>query len=747
MSCRILRYCVQLSAVGLTLNAVQPVLAQQTNARTASDATEVPRLDRMSPVSTSAAHLAQRPNDPLPPQPDGEELEEVTVSGTRTYRRRSAGSTTRTDTPLRDIPQSIQVVLRQVIEDQQVIRLDEALRNVSGVTFNGLDTGTDARFSVRGFENVPVLQDGFRQYSFAGLPETANLERVEVLKGPASVLYGEAQPGGVINAVTKQPTAAPFYTAELQAGNRGLFRPRIDFGGPLTANGTLLYRLNTVFESRVSFRNYTQEFRKFFVAPVFAWKLGERTRLSFELQYQYSERPWDGGTVAIATGIVGVPRERTFNEPDDFIQRNFVNTGFTLDHRFSDNWSIKSGFRFSQNRIYSDKLTVPVFFDETSGILGRAFAFDDFRSTDYSLQNSLVGNFTTGSIAHTLLLAVDLNRNDVNQFATGDLFNPTLINVFEPVYRAQRRPLPLEMGLLIDRRAQTDRLGLALQDQISLSPDWKLLASLRYDSVRQTVADVPTALFTASSLGFTQYNDAFSPRLGTLYRPLPELAVYASFARSFTPSVGTFAADGTPLPPERGEGYEAGFKADLPGGLSATLAFFDLTKRNVATPDPTFAGLGFSVATGEQRSRGIELDIVGQILPGWNVIGFYAYTDARVSQDNTIAVGNRLSGIPEHSASLWSTYQLQSGSLQGLGFGLGFNYVGERSGDLDNSFFLNSYVLTNAALYYRRENWRVALNFKNLFDVDYIDGTPFSRVSAGVPGEPFTVLASVSAQF
>ncbi|BAC88302.1 TonB-dependent siderophore receptor [Gloeobacter violaceus] len=700
------------------------------------------KSDLQGDGSKAAGLLADAP----PVLPDGEELEEVTVSGERIYRRRNAGSATRTDTALRDTPASVQVVPQQVIEDQQVTRLDEALRNVSGVTFNGLDTGTDGRFSIRGFENVPLLQDGFRQYNLVGLPETANLERVEVLKGPASVLYGEAQPGGVINAVTKQPTATPLYSAELQAGSFGLVRPRLDLGGPVSADGTLRYRLNTVFESKASFRNYTQQYRKFFVAPVFAWQLDERTRLNLELQYQYSERPWDGGTVALGTGVVRVPRERTFNEPDDFIRRNFLNTGLTLSHRFSDNWSLKSAFRFTENRIYSDKLTIPIFFDEASGTLGRVFAFDDFRSRDYSLQNALTGKFSTGTIDHTLLLAVDLNRNDFTQVATGDLFNPTLINVFNPVYRAVPRPDKAQMGLLFDQQAQTDRLGVVVQDQLSFSPDWKLLASLRYDSVRQKVEDVP-ALFTPTGLGSFQYNDAFTPRLGTLYRPLPQLGIFVSYARSFNPSVNAFAFDGLPLPPERGEGYEAGLKADLGANLSATLAFYDLTRRNVPTPDPAFPGLGFVLATGEQRSRGVELDLAGQILPGWNVIGFYSYIDAQVSRDSIVPVGNRLPGVPEHSASLWSTYQLQSGAAQGLGFGLGFNYVGERAGDLDNTFYLNSHFLTNAAVFYGRGDWRLAVNFKNLFDVDYIDGTPIGRVSAGVPGEPFTVIGSVSARF
>ena len=166
-------------------------------------------------------------------------------------------------------------------------------------------------------------------------------------------------------------------------------------------------------------------------------------------------------------------------------------------------------------------------------------------------------------------------------------------------------------------------------------------------------------------------------------------------------------------------------------------------RKNGLDPNNVF----FSVATGEQQSRGIEFDVIGKILPGWNILASYTYTDAEVTEDNTIPAGNRLAGIPRHSASLWTSYQIQSGNLQGLGFGVGFNYLSDRQGDLDNSFELDGYFLTNAAVFYRRDNWRFALNFNNIFDVNYIDGTPFSRLIGAIPGKPFNVIGSISVRF
>jgi iron complex outermembrane recepter protein len=228
-----------------------------------------------------------------------------------------------------------------------------------------------------------------------------------------------------------------------------------------------------------------------------------------------------------------------------------------------------------------------------------------------------------------------------------------------------------------------------------------------------------------------------------VYQPTKEISLYGSYSQSFTPST-VRAFNGNPLKPERGEGYEVGVKADLDRGrLFATLAYFDIAKQNVATSDPN--NPLFSIATGEQRSRGLELDVTGQIAPGWNLIASYAYTDARVSRDNLIPVGNRLLGVPENSLSLWTTYQIQQGNLQGLGAGFGFNYVGDRQGDLNNTFNLGSYFLTNAALFYRRDNWKAAINFKNIFNVDY-SNSPFTNTRIDV-GEPFTVVGSLAVEF
>ncbi|HEY9875715.1 MAG TPA: TonB-dependent receptor, partial [Candidatus Obscuribacterales bacterium] len=236
--------------------------------------------------------------------------------------------------------------------------------------------------------------------------------------------------------------------------------------------------------------------------------------------------------------------------------------------------------------------------------------------------------------------------------------------------------------------------------------------------------------------------EAFSPRIGIVYQPIEPISLYASYSSSFKPNISATTSDGSLLDPEKGRQYEIGVKGELLNGrLSTTLAAFDITKTNVATTDPNDPD--FSIAAGKYRSRGVELDVRGEIARGWNVIASYANIDAFVSQDNSIPVGDRLVNVPRNSASLWTTYEIQSGGLQGLGFGAGLFFVGEREAALPNTIKIPSYVRTDATIFYRRNNYRAALNFKNLLDTKYYDSQGFFVY----PKEPLTVVGTFSLQF
>lgn len=650
-----------------------------------------------------------------------------------------ATTATRTDTPLQDIPQSIQIVPQQVIEDQQVTDLQETTRNVSGVVQGNTFGASEDRFIIRGFEQRVFLRDGFRD-STGRVRETTNLERVEVLKGPASVLYGTLEPGGIINSVTKKPQADSLYSAELTVGSFSFVEPSLDFSGPLNESETVLYRLNALYESSDVFRDFDQGVERFFVAPNLTWKIGDRTDITFNFEYLDDERPFDRGIVAVGEEIADIPFDRVLGEPDDVSEAESVDTGYLLEHRFSENWKLRNNFRFNSLDT-SDVFTDSGSLDESTGILTRGFSNLESLDETYALQTNVVGEFATGSIEHTLLFGIDLFRETQdlnNRFSGNDV--AASIDIFNPEYGVVPRPERDELPITANIDNQTDTLGIYLQDQIKLSEQWQLLAGGRFDIIDQ---ESDTNIF-GEITDSEQQEEAFSPRIGIVYQPIEPLSLYASFTQSFTPNEDV-DAEGELLEPEQGEQFEVGIKGDfLDGDLSATLAAYNINKTNIAIADPDLEGA--SIPIGEQRSRGIELDVRGEILPGWNIITSYAYTDAETTEDDDSEIeGNRISGVPENAASLWTTYEIQRGSLQGLGFGAGLFFVGDREGDTDNSFQVPSYTRTDASIFYERNSWRAAVNFKNLFDIDYIESA--SRRTRINPGIPFTVLGSVSVEF
>ncbi|MFQ4144486.1 TonB-dependent siderophore receptor [Chlorogloeopsis sp. ULAP02] len=648
---------------------------------------------------------------------------------------------TRTDTPLRDIPASIQVVPQRVLEEQQVTTLNDALRNVSGVTqtapsyFNQFAT-----FTIRGFE----ASDGAGNFTRNGLRDLqgggkaanfANIERIEVLRGPASVLFGGGNPGGTINIVTKQPLPDPFYTVEATIGSYDFYRGMVDLTGPLNDEKTIRYRLNASYENAGSFVDFLERDNPF-LSGALSFDLGKSTTITVDAEYNKVNQNDDNALPAVGTVLPNIngeiPPNRNSGEKNTFYGPEVFRVGYNLEHRFNENWLLRNAFYYGhfynrgRNTYFNREL------DPDQRTLQRGVGGQDYKEQVYDLTTNVVGNFSTGSIRHQLLFGIDLTRLD-NYLYKAQYQEATPLDLFNPVYGA------LSRGEIIDEADSTgltDSLGVYVQDQVALAENLKLLLGGRLDFFEQTNRD-----FINETEEF-QSGNAFSPRVGIVYQPIQPISLYASYSRSFAPSIGR-SIDGEQFQPERGIQYEVGVKADINNRLSATLAFYDLTRSNVTTDD--LSNPGFSIQTGEQNSRGIELNVGGEILPGWNMIAGYAYTDARITEDNTFEPGNRLYNVPKHSFNLWTSYELQEGDLRGLGFGLGFFYVGDRQGDLENSFTLPSYFRTDAAIFYNRGQFRASLNFRNLFDVSYFESA-YDRLNV-FPAEPFTVQGTLSWRF
>jgi iron complex outermembrane receptor protein len=675
--------------------------------------------------------LSIAPEGSIAQQPD-EEIE-IIATGQREeddYTVPDANTATRTDTPIRDIPQSIQVIPRQVLEDQNTQRIQDALQNVSGVSKQGNYGGTDAGgFNLRGFTQEVTFRNGLRDNTFYSITDVANIDRIEVLKGPASVLFGQAEPGGIINIITKQPLSEPYYSVNFSAGNFDFYRPTIDLSGPLNEDKSLLYRLNLAYQNSDSFRDFNST-ERILIAPTLKWEISDRTILNLDFEYLHNEFTFDRGIPSIGDRPADIPIERFLGYPslDDYGGTHY-RAGYRLEHQFSDNLSLRNAFFVS-----SFKEAGPSVDNNGSLIddrfLPKAFYDGEGIRENYTLQTELVGKFSTGKISHQLLFGVDLNRitayNNYPGVALPD------IDIFNPNYNVTL-PSELDPFLFISRVIS---LGIYLQDQVTLADNLKLLVGGRLDFSEQE------DIFPLDGDTSEQSDDAFSPRIGIVYQPIGPLSLYASYSSSFLPTIG-LSATNTPFEPQRGNQYEIGVKADITENLFATFAAFHLTKSNILTTDPNDPN--FSIQVGEQRSQGIEFDLTGEILPGWNYIAAYAYTDAEVSEDNAIAVGNRLANVPENAASLWTTYRIQDGNWQGLGFGLGLYYVGDRNADLENTAILPNYFRTDAAIFYETERWKAGLNFTNLFDETYYETSQSRDII--YPGAPFTVLGTVSVEF
>ncbi|MEH2397546.1 TonB-dependent siderophore receptor [Nostoc sp.] len=697
--------------------------------------------------STPSQQQPQTPQQPTnqtqPNQPsasDDQPIELVVTGEQDGYRVPDASTATRTDTPLRDIPQSIQVIPQQVIKDQQITRIGDATRNVSGVTQQGGYGGSTDNYNIRGFTTYENLRNGFAVQD--DLVNPTNIERIEVLKGPASVLYGQFEPGGVVNYITKQPLSEPYYSAEFTAGSFSTYRPSIDISGPLNSDKTLLYRLNAAYENFGSFIDFNHQ-ETFAIAPALTYKIGDATTLTLEYEYLKVDRTFYRG-LSPDPIVFQAPVNRFLGEPDDYFSKETNSVFLNVNHRFSKNIQFRSGFSVTVNDSEESSFQPDSIVDGRTVL--RRFGAGPSYYQNYSLQNDLISNFNTGSIQHQVLVGLEWHKyiRGYDYLRSTVSLTPS-IDLFNPVYGASRPPE-------FDEAAERDRfdrntIAVYLQDQVTLLPNLKLLIGGRYDFIHRknrvqlldSLGRDPIDDATVDRL----YNEAFSPRVGIVYQPIEPISIYASYSRSFNPS-DSRTVDGTQLPPERGTQYEVGVKAELiKDRLSATFAAYDITKENVATTDPNPDNSDFSIAAGEVKSRGLEFDVSGQILPGWNVIASAFINDAFVSKDNSLPVGDSLVNAAGSGASLWTTYEIQNGNWKGLGFGGGLFYTGDREAELPNTFKIPSYVRADATIFYKRDNWRVGLNFKNLFDTRYYDSQGYYLL----PGAPLTVLGTFSVQF
>jgi iron complex outermembrane receptor protein len=661
----------------------------------------------------------------------------------------------RGDTPLKELPQSVQVLTSEVMAAIGATKLDNVLDFASSVARQNTFGGLWDSFAIRGFagdENTPsgYLVNGFNAgRGFSGRRDASNIERIEVLKGPGSALYGRAEPGGTINIVTKKPSFKPEGSIELAGGSWSNKRIAADYTGPLSS--AVAFRINGAYENSDSFRDFFTS-KRASVTPSIIAKLGESTSLSYELEWTQQEAPFERGVVATAAGVLGiVPQSRFLGEPGDGVTKiHALGHQLVLQHDFSSNWSLLAGagYRDSSFKGFSSDPELvfgrQAFYQPTATLntlLSRQRRYRDFSAKDLSGRVELSGRAMTGALTHHVLVGVDYYHYDLDQLQNRfrpSLANPNGINVYAPVYG--QMPVP---GPFVNTQEKQKATGVYAQDQMDLSDQWKLLAGVRYDSFDGDLLDL-----RGINARQKQSKTATSPRAGLVFEPTSNISVYASFSKGFRPNSGADAT-GSAFKPETSESSELGLKfAGLNGALNGTVAVYNAKKSNFLTSDPVNSG--FSIAAGEAKSKGLEVDVAGKLTDDLSLNASYAYTDAYVSKAAadfnfgfSLPAGSRLINIPKSSANVLLVRDFHIGNAK-WSAGAGATYVGDRLGETGvPTFVLPSYTLFNLlGSYEPTSQLKFTLNVSNVTDKDYYPSS-YARIWV-TPGQPraFTLRAA-----
>lgn len=690
-----------------------------------------------------------------------QKLPEVVVIGNRStetvtghvngYTAKRSATGTKTDTAIVETPQSISVVTSEQIRDLHAQTLQDALAYTSGIASGAaaLNPSLADTFFLRGFQADnqfgSFYRDGMRYMAniFNGKQEPYGLERIELLKGPSSILYGAAAPGGVINAVTKRPQADALRELNVEYGSFDRKQVSADFSGVFDPQAKWTYRLTALARDSGTFIDYGQNDRVY-IAPALTWRPTSNTALTILTSYQKT-RQSDAGTLpklgTLDSSPNGqIPRDRYLGDPRySRFDTETKSYGYILEQSFTDNLKLTHQLRQSDTDLDYEYFLLAGLNGTT---LARQARLHADKTSVFTTDTNLQYTLKTGIVEQTMLFGADYSKSDYTTDRQRGLFTSN-INIYAPTYGVGRALVPWRH--LEDNRRQ---MGLYVQDQIKIDQKWVVLVGGRHDAFHNE--DVFTDAF--GTLDTKRRDSANTGRAGLVYLADNGLAPYLSYSESFNPTSGT-DVNGNTFGPDKGRQYEAGVRFQPKGtDILLTAALYQLTRSNVLTPDSN--NPGSSISAGEVRSRGLELEAKGQVTRNLNVIAAYSYNDTRINRSNpTIVggspvntVGTRFPNAPYHVASVWGNYNLGAWGLQGLTAGAGVRYVGEKPGNtvLDGSYGVPSYTLLDARLAYQQGNWLYALNMTNLTDKRYIPSACYNNVIGCDYGEPFKAVASVS---
>ncbi|OAI02814.1 TonB-dependent siderophore receptor [Methylomonas methanica] len=659
------------------------------------------------------------------------------------YNRPNATTATKTDTPIMETPISIQVVPKAVLADKQAMTLPDAVNgHVSGVLGRTGGGFLYDNFIIRGLAGSG-FGDAYRNGLFnrQDIYDIANIEQIEVLKGPAAVLYGRIEPGGLVNYVTKKPRDTPYYSLQQQFGSYDQYRTLIDATGPINDDKTLLYRLNGSYTDNQSFREFVGN-ERFFVAPVVTWRPNEKFETNLELEYKHDRLNADYGIPAVNGRPAPIPITRTLKDGPQRQLMESTLVGYDWTYRFNDDWKITQRYLFKDWSLSGPTLYNYLGLQDDQRSLNRIATTGVQDVMTHSGNIDLNGKFEFLGSKHNLLIGVD------GFYATTeshDADGPApAIDIYNPIYGQ------VDFAALTNENAFFYRkeswVGAYIQDQITLFDKLHILLGGRYDNVTTGEKFTPESLAAAKAGRVEKEDDAFSPRAGVLYQAQDWLSVYGSYTESFSANNGV-SASGASFDPQEGQQHEVGIKTQSQDKrFSSTLAFFHLTKSNLLTDDPNQADPQFQILAGKIRSKGIELDLAGQVTDQFHLLATYAYTQVNYIEEFSGLRGNRLENVPRHQGSLWGTWQFN----EAFKAGLGVVAIGSRPGDSNNTFTLPGYARLDAMAAYThrigQHKLTAQLNINNLLDKEYYANTDGGSLGA-IPGYPINVLGSLKYEF
>ncbi|WP_281378942.1 TonB-dependent siderophore receptor [Azospirillum oleiclasticum] len=646
-----------------------------------------------------------------------------------------SATATKTDTPITEIPQSVSVVTRKEMEQRGVTTLNGAIAYTPGVRAIDYPGGPGAPdILLRGFRDTglfSVYRDGLRAgfNAYDAEFEPYSLERIDVLKGPASVLFGQGSPGGIINLTSKRPSETPIRELQFQAGSHDRIQGAADFSGAIDAEKRVLVRLTGLWRDSGTQIDHAPDDRVY-VAPAITLRPNDRTSLTLLASHLHSKVSGSEQSIPMVGSLYDNPKGQIgtniyFGEPgltDWTVDSTSI--GYAFEHKFTPDWSVQQNTRYTRTRVdfhAAFPMSWPV--DLVDGQYYPIGVQDRPKSTtSFLVDTNVQGRVETGPLVHRLLAGLDYARYSGKETRRNSL-NTAVIDILNPVYGTTDF---VYGDAWVKSRSTIDQLGVYLQDQVKHG-GWVLTLGGRQDWVINKEKDY---------LGGTEQkadNQAFTGRVGLAHVFENGLAPYASYATSFQPESGSYAPErgGGMFSPTTGTQYEVGVKYQPPGRESLiTVSLFHLTQQNVTTNDPVYSG--FSVQDGEVRSRGLEIEGKLELTEEMSLIASYAYIDAEITKDNA-AVGSTTSregltpsSVPRHTASLWADYTVANGVLRGLGLGAGVRYVGS-SYNAANTVKVPDYTLVDAAIRYELGELRselagttLALTVTNLTDKEYV---------------------------